>query len=101
MILGYTTVYTALPVISLLADRDTDMWNIIRFPLLYRKLQKGRELNIKEFLYWVNKSLFQASIIMIGSLVFFDKIFLKIVTITFTSLILAEILNVYTQVSSI
>lgn len=96
--MGYATVYTALPVVSLLADRDTDIWNIIKFPLLYRKLQKGRELNFKEFLYWVNKSLFQATIIMVGSLVFLDNVFLKIVTITFTALILAELLNVYTQV---
>jgi len=96
--LGYTTIYTALPVISLLADTDTGIHNIIKFPLLYKKLQKGRELNMKEFLYWVNKSLFQATVIMIGSTVFIDNIYLKIVTITFTSLIFAEILNVYTQV---
>jgi len=35
---------------------------------------------------------------MVGSLVFLDNVFLKIVTITFTALILAELLNVYTQV---
>jgi len=96
--MGYTTVYTFLPVLSLLVDRDTDMKNIIKFPLLYSKLLKGRELNMKAFLYWLFKSIFQATIIMIGSLFFVDIIYLKIVTITFTSLIFAEILNIYTQV---
>ena len=96
--MGYTTIYTFLPVLSLLVDRDTDMDNIIKFPLLYKKLLKGRELNLKAFLYWLFKSVFQGAIIMIGSLLFFDIIYLKIVTITFTALIFAEILNIYTQV---
>lgn len=60
----------------------------------------GRELNTKQFLWWFFKAIFQAFIIMLGSLFLFgDKIFLKIVTVTFSELILAEILNVYTEIN--
>ena len=79
-------------------DRDTDIKAVLDFPPLYKDIQKGRELTIKSFLWWFNKSLFQASVIMIGSLYLFESLFLKIVTITFTCLILIELLNVYTEV---
>ncbi len=98
LILGYSSVYTAFPVISLLFDRDTDVKNVMKFPTLYKAMQKGRELSIKSFLWWFWKSLFQASIIMICAVLFFDNNYLNIVTITFTTLIFAELLNVYTEV---
>lgn len=98
LVLGYSSIYTALPVISLLLDRDTDIHNVMKFPPLYKELQKGRELNLKSFLIWFFKSLFQAATIIIGSAYLFESIFLKIVTISFSSLIFAELLNVYTEV---
>jgi phospholipid-translocating ATPase len=98
LVLGYSTIYTNLPVISLIFDRDTNIKNVLDFPNLYSSLQKGRLLSIKNFLLWFQKSLFQAAIIMIGAVLLFDNVFLYIVTITFTSLIIAELLNVYTEV---
>ena len=99
LILGYSSIYTNLPVITLLLDMDTDMQNVMKFPDLYRKLLQGRELSIKSFLWWFWKSLFQASVIMIGAiLIFGDMLYLKIATITFTALIFAELLNVYTEI---
>jgi phospholipid-translocating ATPase len=98
MILGYTSIYTALPVISLLYDRDTKINHVMKFPNLYKQLQKGRELSIKAFLWWFWKSLFQASIIMISSVLFFEHNYTKIATISFTTLIIIEVLNVYTEV---
>ncbi len=98
MILGYTSAFTAFPVISLLFDRDTDIKNVVKFPSLYKILQKGRELSTKSFLWWFWKSLFQASVIMIFGVRLFDNVYLKIATVTFTILILAELLNVYTEV---
>ena len=56
--LGYSTLYTALPVVSILMDKDTNVDNIIKFPLLYMKLLKGRELNYKAFLFWFLNSIF-------------------------------------------
>ena len=96
LILGYSTLYTIFPAMSLLLDYDINYNDIIKFPSLYRGLLKGRELSIKNFLGWTWKSIFQATVIMIGCIYFFsDNIFLKIVTITFTELIFAEVLNVY------
>lgn len=99
LIMGYTSIYTAFPVMTLLYDRDTDIRNVLKFPLLYKGLQKGRELSIKSFFWWFWKSLFQASIIMIASILLFDHIYTKIATVTFTILIFAELLNIYTEVS--
>jgi len=98
LILGYSTIYTNIPVISLLLDQDTGFKNVMKFPTLYKNLLKGRELSIKAFLWWFWKSLFQASVIMIGAVIIFENIFLKIATITFTVLIFAELLNVYSEV---
>jgi phospholipid-translocating ATPase len=101
LILGYSTVYTNFPVISLLLDRDTKLKNVMKFPDLYKSLLKGRELSIKSFLWWVWKSLFQASVIMIGSILLFgESLYLKVATITFTCLIFAELLNVYSEIKN-
>jgi phospholipid-translocating ATPase len=100
LILGYTSIYTNLPVFALLLDKDTDMKNVVKFPDLYVSLLKGREMSIKAFLWWFWKSLFQAAVIVIGALFLFDNLFLKIVTITFTALIFSELLNVYTEIKT-
>jgi phospholipid-translocating ATPase len=99
LILGYTSIYTALPVISLLLDEDVPQETALKFPNLYRNIQKGRELSIKMFLVWFTISLYQATAIMIGSIYFFkDDIYLKLVTVSFTTLVMLELLNVYAEV---
>lgn len=99
LILGYSTIYTCFPAISLLLDNDTERGNVVKFPRLYKILLYGRELSTKQFLWWFFKSIFQASVIMICSMYFFtDSIYLKIVTVTFSELIIAELLNVYTEI---
>ena len=98
---GYSTIFTSLPSISVLLDQDVSKDDVLKFPNLYKILLKGRELNFKSFLYWLFKSIFQAAVIMFGSfLVFPDKIYLKIVTVTFTALIYLEILNVYLEITT-
>jgi len=101
LMLGYTTVYTTFPVFSLIFDEDIDREKALNYPLLYRTLQKSRELNMKTFLIWIWKSLFQATVIMIMGVYLFEDSFLMIVTITFTALILSEILNVYTELNKL
>lgn len=98
--LGYATVYTSLPVFSLVFDSDVDVGSVMKFPPLYKTLQKGRSLNGKTFLIWVFKSIFQGSMIMLGAVTWFNDSFANIVTITFTALVIIELLNVYTEVSS-
>ncbi len=98
--LGYSTIFTALPSITLLLDQDVKLDYVLKFPSLYKVLLKGRELNFKSFLWWVFKSIFQSSVIMFGCfIVFKSTIFLNIVTVTFTGLIYLEILNVYMEIN--
>ncbi len=97
---GYSTIFTALPSISILLDKDVDKNNVLKFPNLYKILLKGRELNLKSFLWWVFKSIFQSGVLMFGAiLVFPDTLFLNIVTVSFTALIYLEILNVYMEIN--
>ena len=97
---GYSTIFTCLPSISLLLDQDVKKENVLKFPTLYKVLLKGRELNFKSFLWWVFKSIFQSAVLMFGSVIVFkNRIFLNIVTVTFTGLIYLEILNVYMEIN--
>ena len=98
LILGYATIYTMFPVFSLVTDEDCSESVVLKFPILYSTLQKGRVLNTKTFLIWMWKSLFQGTIIMVGSVVFFHESLTNIVTITFSALIVCEILNVFSEV---
>lgn len=59
LMMGYTTIYTALPVFALVLDEDVDLKAVMNFPPLYKSLQKGRSLNFKTFLIWVWKSIYQ------------------------------------------
>ena len=97
---GYSTIFTCTPSISILLDRDVDRENVLKFPTLYQVLLKGRELNFKNFLFWLFKSLFQSAVIMFGAVFMFEEnIFLNIVTVSFTALIYLEILNVYMEIN--
>ena len=58
LMLGYATVYTALPVFSLVFDTDADVKSVLQFPPLYKTLQKGRSLNLKTFAVWIWKSVY-------------------------------------------
>mmetsp|Transcript_30797 Transcript_30797/g.28025 ORF Transcript_30797/g.28025 Transcript_30797/m.28025 type:complete len:260 (-) Transcript_30797:390-1169(-) len=58
LMLGYATIYTSFPVLCLIFDEDVDREKALNYPLLYKTLQKSRELNAKTFLTWVWKSLF-------------------------------------------
>ncbi len=98
LMLGYTTIYTSLPVFSIVYDEDVDLTSVIKFPVLYKILQKGRVLNMKTFISWCVKSIYQGAVIMIGAVLLFEDNFVNIVSITFTALIFIEILNVYLQV---
>ena len=98
LMLGYSTIYTSLPVFSIVFDEDVDLASVIKFPVLYKILQKGRVLNVKTFISWCIKSMYQGSVIMIGAVLLFEDNFVNIVSITFTTLIFIEIINVYLEV---
>jgi phospholipid-translocating ATPase len=71
----------------------------MNFPPLYKTIQKGRDLNFKTFALWVWMSFYQGSVIIMFSVRFFNDSYSNIVTITFSSLVAIELLNVYTQIN--
>jgi len=91
---GYSTIYTSAPVFSLVLDEDVTEDTAFNYPELYKDLQKGRALSYKTFFIWVFQSIYQGGIIMLLSIFLFDSAMINIVAITFTTLILTELLNV-------
>ena len=98
LMLGYSSIYTNFPVFSLVFDQDVPVQAVMKFPPLYKTLQKGRSLSTKTFLIWLWKSIFQGCVIMLATVMFFNEPFTNIVTITFSALIVIELLNVYSEV---
>uniref|UniRef100_K7GQ80 Phospholipid-transporting ATPase n=1 Tax=Sus scrofa TaxID=9823 RepID=K7GQ80_PIG len=90
----YSTIYTMFPVFSLVLDKDVKSEVAMLYPELYKDLLKGRPLSYKTFLIWVLISIYQGSTIMYGALLLFESEFVHIVAISFTSLILTELLMV-------
>lgn len=59
LIFGYSTIFTSLPVISIIMDEDLDYHTVRSYPKLYRELQLGRLLNNKKFFLMLAKAVFQ------------------------------------------
>merc|ERR1740128_338595 len=94
LMVGYATVYTMLPVFSLVLDKDVSSKIAMTYPELYKELSKGRSLTYKTFFIWVLISVYQGGVIMYGALLLFDDEFIHIVAISFTALILTELVMV-------
>ena len=58
---GYATLFTQLPVFSLVLDRDVQGKTAMMYPELYKELTKGRSLSYKTFFIWVLVSIYQGS----------------------------------------
>lgn len=101
LMVGYTTVYTMLPVFSLVYDQDIAYNTAFAFPELYSALQRDKPLSVKSFFVWVLLSLYQGFVIFAAASALFTTQFVNIVSITFTSLILCELCNVILSVSKI
>ncbi|CAG8437521.1 7140_t:CDS:10 [Diversispora eburnea] len=76
LIVGYATIYTMFPVFSLVLDED------------------GRSLSLRTFFQWLMISIYQGGAIMIMSILLFEDEFVNIVSISFTALILNELIMV-------
>lgn len=102
ILVGYATVFTMFPVFSLILDEDVTQEAASTYPELYKDLQKGRSLNLKTFLVWVFKSIYQGTMIMVFSVyvLWDDEYFttLHLSAISFTALILTELLMVAFEV---
>ena len=91
LMVGFSTVYTMLPVFSLVLDRDVTGKIAITYPELYKELIKGRSLSYKTFFIWTLVSMYQGAVIMFGALLLFEDEFIHVVAISFTALILTEL----------
>ncbi|CCM06450.1 uncharacterized protein FIBRA_08714 [Fibroporia radiculosa] len=100
LMVGYATVYTMAPVFSLVLDRDVSEDLALLYPELYKELTKGRILSFKTFFMWLMISVYQGAAIMIMSLVLFENEFLNIVSISFTALILNELIMVALEITT-
>ncbi|KAL4496984.1 hypothetical protein ABPG72_002140 [Tetrahymena utriculariae] len=98
LMLGYSTFYTSLPVFCLIFDQDISQKMVQQYPQLYKTLQRNKRMSTKSILVWIWISIYQGALIMLMTLTMFKEAFLNIVTITFTSLIFIELLNVYSQI---
>jgi phospholipid-translocating ATPase len=94
LLVFYGTIYTMCPVFSLVLDKDVPSEIALLYPELYKELSKGRSLSLKTFFLWVTISIYQGAVIIYGALVLFDDEFIHVVTITFTALILTELLMI-------
>eukprot|EP01083_Nonionella_stella_P024971 68771_1 len=97
---GYTCAYTVAPTAALVLDRDVSSFVASFYPELYHDLQKGRSLNEKTMLCWFMRSVFQAGIIMLFSMLLFDGEFHNIMTISFTALVVTELFNIVIEVKN-
>ncbi len=120
LLVGYATAYTMAPVFSLVLDRDVSEDLALLYPELYKELTKGRVLSYKTFFMWLTISVYQGqssprchilvawkiqhdvpgAAIMIMCLVLFENEFLNIVSISFTALILNELIMVALEITT-
>jgi len=89
------------PVFCLIFDEDIDIDGALKYPPLYKTLQRGRDLNLKVFLVWLWRSTYQGAVIMLLSFCLFDNTYYNIITITFTALIIAEMLNITSELNKV
>lgn len=99
LMIGYTTIYTMFPAISIVLDKDVSPKLVLTYPELY-KLMKGRSLSMKTFFIWVLISIYQGAAIMYGAMFLFNDEFIHVVAITYTALILTELLMLALNVRS-
>jgi phospholipid-translocating ATPase len=94
LLVGYATAFTCFPVFSLVLDEDVSEMLAFQYPELYGDLQKGRSLSNKTFFSWVLVSIYQGGIICLLCVYLLEYVWDNVVAVAFTSLILAELINV-------
>ncbi|KAI8065143.1 aminophospholipid-transporting P-type ATPase [Gongronella butleri] len=100
LLVGYATLYTMAPVFSLVLDQDVNEDIAMLYPELYKDLTKGRSLSYRTFFTWLLISVYQGGAIMVLSILLFEDEFIHIVSISFTALILNELLMVALEINT-
>ncbi|KAI9149422.1 putative phospholipid-transporting ATPase NEO1 [Paramyrothecium foliicola] len=100
LLVGYATCYTAAPVLSLILDKDVDENLVNLYPELYKELTSGRSLSYRTFFVWVFVSIYQGSMIQGLSQVLTEVDGKKMVAVSYTALILNELLMVAIEITT-
>ncbi|KAK3044699.1 hypothetical protein LTS18_000590 [Coniosporium uncinatum] len=114
LLVGYATLYTMFPVFSLVLDRDIAEPLSTLYPELYKELTPGNSLSYKTFFVWVGISIYQGCIIQgLSQLTISGNwsspedadggvhgAFGRMVAVSYTVLILNELLMVAAEVTT-
>ena len=98
--MGYATIYTAAPVLSLVLDKDVDENLANLYPELYKELTSGRSLSYRTFFVWVFVSIYQGSIIQGLSQILTEVDGPRMVAVSYTVLVLNELLMVAMEITT-
>jgi phospholipid-translocating ATPase len=98
LMIGYSTYYTMMPVFALCLHTELSEQVVFTYPELYAELRTGRLLSTRTFLGWVLKSVYQAGVIVGIALVLFGNQLVNFVSVSFSALIISELLNVASEV---
>ena len=100
LLVGYATVYTAMPVLSLVLDKDVDENLANLYPELYKELTSGRSLSYRTFFVWVFVSIYQGCMIQGLSQLLTEVDGKKMVAVSYTVLVLNELLMVAIEITT-
>lgn len=95
LMVGYSTVYTMLPVFAIAVHVEISEKVIAQFPQVYKELQRHQLLSFKTFLIWITLAVYQGGLIMLiqlytSYLLPASSSLLRCQTITYTALIFTE-----------
>ncbi|KOS21299.1 putative phospholipid-transporting ATPase [Escovopsis weberi] len=100
LMVGYATVYTAAPVLSLILDRDVDEDVANLYPELYKELTSGRSLSYRTFFVWVLVSVYQGGMIQGLAQILTEVDGKRMVAVSYTVLVLNELLMVAIEITT-
>ncbi|KJR86609.1 phospholipid-translocating ATPase [Sporothrix schenckii 1099-18] len=100
LMVGYATVYTALPVLSLVLDKDVDEDLANLYPELYKELTEGRSLSYRTFFVWVFVSVYQGAMIQGLAQLLTEVDGPQMVAVSYTALVLNELLMVAIEITT-
>ncbi|KAL7795424.1 hypothetical protein V8C37DRAFT_374477 [Trichoderma ceciliae] len=100
LMVGYATVYTAAPVLSLVLDKDVDEDLANLYPELYKELTSGLSLSYRTFFVWVLVSIYQGGMIQGLSQILTEVDSKRMVSVSYTVLVLNELLMVAIEITT-
>jgi phospholipid-translocating ATPase len=87
-------------VLSLVLDKDVDEDLANLYPELYKELTSGRSLSYRTFFVWVLVSIYQGCLIQGLSQVLTEKAGSRMVAVSYTVLVLNELLMVAIEITT-